>query len=364
MSKQIFLSDFHMGPDWPLGSGSYPYEWLKKKNADTCANFINHLAEDQEVDKVVLLGDILDNNVCPIDIRPPTYSNILKAKKNENLMNSLKILSGNKQVFILRGNHDIDYKDSDILAEFPQINILRDNVYEENKLVALHGNTYWMWCAPDERDANKFKPLPIGYFLSRIGATKQTRNGNRKIPILEALVKGMIQRLKDPQSKNLIEKVITNLLKWSKIDINEEVVMPGNIKVTFSEVIENYRKLPAFWKKKYPKNSDQDYLLAWTVLYFQEWLKKDKKIFIAGHTHEQTIRPDLYLDNKKNGIYANCGKWCDKTPCFVESEEVKAAGHHHIQLKKWNDKTKKASLLQLFDPQKNRRYPSELFMKL
>ena len=30
MPKQIFLSDFHMGPDWPLGSGSYPYEWLKK----------------------------------------------------------------------------------------------------------------------------------------------------------------------------------------------------------------------------------------------------------------------------------------------------------------------------------------------
>jgi UDP-2,3-diacylglucosamine pyrophosphatase LpxH len=342
--KQIFLSDFHMGPGKKLSPGSFSYEWLTEDMANVCANFLDQVGKDPDVDNVVLMGDVFDNNVCPIDVSPPTYDEIIGAKKNKKLITSIKKLTEKKTVYLLPGNHDIDYDRNEIQNKlFPKINYCNNDEYEDGKIVAIHGNANYMWCAPDYRPANKYAPLPLGYFLSRIGATRKTRCGNKDAPVIKIIGKILKELIADPTQKDLVEELVEYAWKWAKIGANEKVIISKG-EVTYQEIIDNYRDLPAYWRDLYKDYSFQDYMFAWQVIFFIEGLKDGKKVFIAGHTHDDEIREDLFKDNIKNGIYANSGLWCSANPHFVETEEDPKKGRLFVRLKAWNNKKSRSQL--------------------
>ncbi len=343
--KDIFLSDIHMGGGQPLDSDAHPYDWCTSGMSNACSNFLDALAQDPAVNKVILLGDIMDNNVCPVDSAPPKYRDILRAAKNARLVASIDNLSRRKQVLLVRGNHDIDYTKTGIAKAFPNILFVPSEIYEDGTLVATHGHAYNLWCAPDASPDNRFKPLPIGYFLSRIGATQKTRLGGDNLTLnqIVKLIADILGELFDPSHKKLVDKMVRQASDWARIDRTKEtILMPNGDRVPLPVIVDNYKRLPEAWADQYPKTSWQSYMFAWQDMFFDWGLSQGKKIFIAGHSHEETIRPDLYQDNHVNGIYANAGRWCTDSPHFVESERDEKRGRHFIRLKKWDDARRKA----------------------
>jgi UDP-2,3-diacylglucosamine pyrophosphatase LpxH len=290
--KDIFLSDIHMGGGQPLDSDAHPYDWCTSRMSEVCANFMDVLAADPAVTKVILLGDIMDTNVCPVDCAPPSYRDILQAAKHARLVASLKNLSRDKPVYLVRGNHDLDYAAADIAKTFPDILFIPSNVYEDGILVATHGHAYDVWCAPDTRKENLFKPLPIGYFLSRIGATRTTRTGGDNLTLLQIvkLIGAILGKIfSDPGHKKLVEKMIRQVSDWATMDRKKEtILMPNGDRVPLPDIADNYKRLPEIWGDLYPNTSWQSYMLAWQDMFFDERLPQGKKIFIAGHSHEET----------------------------------------------------------------------------
>jgi hypothetical protein len=77
MTRRVFVSDTHMSCGKSLGTKG-EYEWFDKQDA---ANFLSFLAYLQTYDfqELILLGDIIDDWLYPIDETPPSYEDIAKA---------------------------------------------------------------------------------------------------------------------------------------------------------------------------------------------------------------------------------------------------------------------------------------------
>jgi hypothetical protein len=68
-SKKVFISDLHMGDERALhGTDTrYPYGWLRA-NIPPVGQFLRAQLESQDVEEVVVLGDLFDGWVIPSDI--------------------------------------------------------------------------------------------------------------------------------------------------------------------------------------------------------------------------------------------------------------------------------------------------------
>jgi metallophosphoesterase superfamily enzyme len=80
-SKRIYVSDIHMGAGRSLSSANV-YDWLTEAEANNFAAFLSYLNNQGDVGEVILLGDTMDNGVCPVDEVPPTFEEILNAPHN------------------------------------------------------------------------------------------------------------------------------------------------------------------------------------------------------------------------------------------------------------------------------------------
>ena len=67
-TKRIFISDIHMS-DQKSMSGINPYCWFRK-NIDTLAKFLDEQLAAPDVKEVVILGDLFDQWVIPVNASP------------------------------------------------------------------------------------------------------------------------------------------------------------------------------------------------------------------------------------------------------------------------------------------------------
>lgn len=79
-NKRIYVSDIHMGAGRSLHSDNV-YDWLGEEEANNFAAFIAYLQNQNDVGEIILLGDTMDNWVCPVNEAPPTFDEILRAKQ-------------------------------------------------------------------------------------------------------------------------------------------------------------------------------------------------------------------------------------------------------------------------------------------
>jgi len=182
--KRVYVSDVHMGaPKRP--DCTYDYNWLSEKEANNFASFLDYLDGQGDVAELILLGDTMDNWVCPIDEVPPTFEEILDAPHNAKIVASLKALTRNKKVVYMPGNHDMHVTKETLQDPryFPEIvyggSAFSKSRYRTSRLLAEHGSAYAMFNAPDPlNDPRTHRPL--GYFISRLAATKEARTGDAK----------------------------------------------------------------------------------------------------------------------------------------------------------------------------------------
>jgi metallophosphoesterase superfamily enzyme len=100
-NRIVFISDLHMNVD-------ASYSWLVKLTADL-AEFLKSLSSRDDVAELVILGDMLDDWVCPAGEEPNSFGDILYDPINHDIRENLRALCENKDIEVtyMVGNHDM-----------------------------------------------------------------------------------------------------------------------------------------------------------------------------------------------------------------------------------------------------------------
>ena len=328
--KRVYFSDVHMGKHLD-NMGANEYVWLDIK--DAFRSFLDYLATS-DADEVVIVGDFLDNWVVPIDVKPPTFLDIINDESNRAIRNSLVNLSNNKNVIYLPGNHDQTVDRNSVKTCFPNIRYGSDDsgslVYKvpDEKIVIEHGTSHAMFNGPDPA----YK-LPLGYFISRVEATRVARIGKemsatasiayflaheanslvKKIPLAEDTFNAVIE---DSAAAG-IKPSDPVWLDPSYTDINSLLDPQGDGFITLGEIRDKYADICEQWSNPDLGSAeaaacDIDNLTYITDLY----MNNGAGIVIMGHTHTEAC---ITYPKDSGKIYANCGSWCKKakTPIYT-----------------------------------------------
>jgi UDP-2,3-diacylglucosamine pyrophosphatase LpxH len=165
----VVLSDIHIGNDantcWYQSSVHEPYlvaalGWVAQ-NAGM-------------VQKVVLLGDLVDIWTYPPSVQPPSMADIISA--NPNVLGPdgalSRVVKAVPKVTILLGNHDGTLTPDDITALQDSVGPVElvDAVHvltgaSGARTVFSHGHYWTMFNAPDDR--SPWDTLPVGHFVTR-----------------------------------------------------------------------------------------------------------------------------------------------------------------------------------------------------
>lgn len=344
MSTRIFVSDVHLNAG--IGSAaadssdraSRSYDWLTSQRQDAFTAFLEHLAKrGPKIDDLVILGDFLDDWVYPVDVQPPTLGQVLWAERNAPVRRALESLAGaDTRIIYMPGNHDMSINQADLL-DLPITfggSSLHDCVYRVGRLHAEHGSAHTLFSAPDPENSPGSR-LPLGYFISRVEATRVQRQGTRRRRI-ETYVDDLLELL-GPQK--LASTVWEAILEETGLRHDVEIVLPNGFPITAQQVKERYANVYDQWASRHGGGRAFKSLLAeigWIGDVADRICKsRGTNVVVFGHSHDAELDKDSWFVEDR--IYANCGTWCDpKKPCtFVEVE--RRAREQVVRLFEWKD---------------------------
>jgi len=365
-NKRIFLSDMHISHLPKLKPGTYDYTWLQKKDAEALTNFLKHLAVRPGVEEVIFIGDLFDNWVIPVDIEPPSIDEIIKMRKTDNdpLMQALLDLCRNPDIRVgcLPGNHDMELSMEVAAKHFGHRTDPRKgmvfggtalwnagvSVYRSSRLRAEHGTAHAMFNAPAPLN-NPGTRLPLGYFISRVAATRTYTTGHADRhwwtyvdDVLEAVGPDKIAAC-----------VFEAILEEARLSYDTEIVMPkrNGREVTFTarQISERYADLYGQWKERMGAGIAFKAVMA-EIGYLDDAAdrlckKNDTNIVIFGHSHDWVLDKDSWFVADR--IYANCGTWCDspgKPWTYVEVETRRESKERAVRVQSWTGKKPGATL--------------------
>ncbi|MCG2660702.1 MAG: metallophosphoesterase [Kiritimatiellae bacterium] len=360
----VFISDLHMNVD-------APYAWLKT-NAPSLAAFINRVNAREDVAEFVILGDMLDDWIETVENPPHTFYDILVSTNNADVVDALRSICQNPAITVtyVVGNHDMltfEAQNKAVITNaIPGLNIISDSpglgAYSKNNVIwAEHGHRYCMFNAPDIWSRTNGH-LPLGYFISRIAASKSAREGKvyTTMDALDTFVKSPGSYYTPPAGQ---ENVVFNdefinalfdvfALVWGgywpwdtftmdsvdHFNSDPSVLSVGN---TFDGIYSNWpgrmdivNQYEAVW-------NDVGHLSSAANLLFEmpDRIKTNypftPRIVLFGHTHKAAF---YYHCDATNSIYANTGSWVDSaTRNWVEVEINHAGSKDFYTVSLWFD---------------------------
>lgn len=313
-TKRIFLSDVH------LGSGS-KWDWYQPSmHKASFVSALEHiLANAGAIKDLVLLGDIFDTWMGPVDEEPATMGQILEA--NSEVVQLLAACAEKlPNVFYLNGNHDMLTTQADldkITKGGRRIKLI--NRYHAGMLYAEHGNRYTMFNARDHLH-DPVDGLPLGYFISRI----LTGCFDYKSPkSLFSYVEDLFEAAFTTQ--RIAESVLEALME--RVGHRPETVVKMHRPrrdVTLGEVQKRYAPLFERWVQKF------GYLYAINAIRGEmkslDWAadrlckQNGFRVVIFGHTHDALAEESRLLLSRSH-VYVNCGNFCTGDPTLVEVDK-------------------------------------------
>ncbi len=337
--KTIVISDIHI-------SDGATYSWFTPSRSDRLAAMLNMVANDPEVGELVLLGDIFDLWLYPVDVVPLTVSQILD--RNPKVAAAFKVCVGAKSaVYYLNGNHDMaatqaDLADPRLTSDGKQIRVITTDWYKQNcnsKWHFEHGHEGDMFNARDD-SLETIGEYPLGYFITRLAATagepkaacdkvrrvltdfKRDLNPLHMLSDLEQLSKGSF----------LVSTIINALVEYANEKTGKDLrdsaplrlANPALDNVTIGDVKQHYRGLFQRWVKKYGRVAALDSMLATFEDDGLDWwahnllsASPDLQVVAMGHTH--SIRPAGGAGPAANPDpnYYNDGCWCTDGPSYM-----------------------------------------------
>lgn len=351
--KRIFISDVHLGAgrfsEESRDKNKYPYDWdwLSIEETKNFMNFLKFLQSgyDHEIKEVILLGDIFDNWIFPYDLIPPTMDELIKAEKNIEVVSELNNLAKKIRVFYIPGNHDL-HANREVINDFFPDFIYCPKRFSSGRLIAEHGHFYAMFNAPARYSSN-IMGLPLGYFISRIEATRKALT-DREARTYKTYVDDFIEV---GGKQTLPQSVLEAVIEEADLDedIEYKVKRKGGTDQSISaQLVKSvYKDIYNDW----PRNIVSKHRAVFAELDMlgpiADKLCKDGnyQVCIFGHSHKSEIDKDSwFLDDR---IYANAGYWCGSQCTFVETE--KTATGYDVCIVKWlgSNKIKRGELVSI-----------------
>lgn len=363
-NKLVFISDLHMNVD-------EPYVWLKT-NAPALAAFINRVNAREDVSELVILGDMLDDWVETVENPPHTFQDILAATNNAAIVAALQSICQNPNIAVtyVVGNHDLlafeTGNKTSIASVFPGLRIVADSpglgAYTNNNVLwAEHGHRYCMFNAPDIWSRNPGH-LPLGYFISRIAASKSAREGTvyTTMDALDALIKSPGSYYTPPPGKeneiysddfihalfDVYALVWGGFWPWNTFTMDGVDYFGSNpsvdaIGTAFDGIYSNWpcrmdvvSQDEAVWNEVGHLSSAANILFE-----MPDRIKTNypfaPRIVLLGHTHKPAF---YYHCDTNSSIYANTGTWIDGSPrTWVEIALNHAGNRDFYTVSLWFD---------------------------
>ena len=367
--KRIFISDIHLMDERSMDiqpGYNHEYYWISQKRIDLLASFLEEeVINKEDVKELIILGDFLDNWVCPINLIPQTFEEIINAGHNEGLIKNLKKIASpdvDVDLFYVPGNHDLLVSKEVMKANFPGITVCGDGdkkyvgVYREEGIAAEHGHQYNFFCAPNPAPEIFGHVLPIGFFLSRFGAEKKAMDGgNPNIwDILDYFLKDI-----DISKSGVAKNLLISVGKACGLSENSEILMGGldnfGESITLQGVADLYSDAIERWNDVKPNGlsaaaaiSNELAGLRGTACMFH-FIPGKARIGVFGHTHNEKLlglnrNGDFCHTFDQNGcdfLYANSGTWTDSHECTFIETRISRGKQHFISLYEYNGKRKR-----------------------
>ncbi len=333
-NKLIFISDIHMNVD-------ANYSWIVE-HAPYLGEFLNSINARDDISELVILGDLVDNWVRPIEDAPQSFSDVLTSSTNtKEIVPALQAVCANPDIKVtyVVGNHDMLSFETDnrniLTSTFPGMEIISDSpglgaYSKDNVIWAEHGHRYCLFNAPDtwsRADGH----LPLGYFISRLAASHSSRTGvvtttpellNEYVETHLGLNNGFFDDL-------LILGIFNAIALWNENDpLVDKFIMAGKdgytpdplieaVAVTYDSIFSNWplrqNRVPAMEAVL----NDVGYLGSAANHLFEmplHWTGKypfTPRIVLFGHTHQAEFLYQSGTD--EDTIYVNTGTWIDKS---------------------------------------------------
>ena len=358
-NKVLFISDVHLNVD-------AEYSWTSPSHLAELAQFLLEVNRRPDVQELVILGDLVDNWVVPVDQLPHSFNDVLSHPINQGVVTNLQAICKNPAIKVtyLTGNHDLlswQQANKEVLQKFfPEMLIVSQypgygNWSKNNVIWAEHGHRYCLFNAADVW-SHKPSQLPLGYFMSRLSATASI-NQHQKLNTVDLIAElasksqgQLLEYLSNggwtqvmPHSlmgKGIHDDAMISLIyygeaAWSNSKPHDKYLMGG---------LDGFKTDPTVWHVGKVYNN---ILSRWPVrqgrvpgviAFFDDcgalsnaadilfrmppWLQGDypftPKIILFGHTHNALIQND-----PNNGtIYLNTGAWVDGKPMTYAEIEI------------------------------------------
>jgi UDP-2,3-diacylglucosamine pyrophosphatase LpxH len=327
-----------------IGDYKHNYHWLSEKQisnlSSLLANLVNH-----KPDEVVIVGDLLDNWVCPIDITPPSMSDILHAAHNRPIIDGLNaVMNAGVKVIFVGGNHDQLVTAADLHEVMPRLTVgegwRNDSIYRDGRIHAEHGSAQGMFNAPDPQNDPRLE-LPVGYFLTRIITTRAARTGetDRKWMSYFDDVMDVVS-----SSKHLATAVFNALLEEARIPDSASVALPGDTSITVQDMKARYADVYEQWCASHKGFGAGIRGILAEFHYLDDMADQlckrgDVTVVVLGHSHNPEFDKDKWF--VKDRIYANSGAWCEKQDSGTFVEVQSTDKEHVVRVREWNGKEAK-----------------------
>lgn len=346
-NKLVFISDIHMNVD-------ANYSWMVK-HTDYLGRFLNDINRRDDVAELVILGDLVDDWVNPIKDSPQSFSDVLTASNNtKKIVPALQEICGNSDIKVtyVVGNHDMlsfeVLNRETLTTTFPGMEIVSNSpglgaYSKDNVIWAEHGHRYCLFNAPDiwsryPDDGH----LPLGYFISRLAATKAAGTGvvTTTPDLLDEYVEKHLGLSNGIFGDFLILAIFNGIAIWSGSNPAQDkfIIMAGKdgyipdplieqVALTYDTIFSNWplrqdrvSNVEAVWNDVGSLSSlcSAANLLFEMPGYLTDEYPFTPRIVLFGHTHQAAFH---YHPGDEATLYVNTGTWIDnKDMTWVEIE--------------------------------------------
>ncbi|MBW2589600.1 MAG: metallophosphoesterase [Deltaproteobacteria bacterium] len=336
--KKLFISDVHLGAGrFGVKKVDYPYEWdwLSAKETKNFVAFLNFLRTKypEKIGEIVFIGDIFDNWVFPHDQDPPTMEELIAQPKNKDVVKALNDLASNYPVFYVPGNHDMHATREFMSEHFEKITYCPEQ-FVDGRQLAEHGHRYALFNAPPYFSEH-FYGLPLGYFISRVEATRKgkTNKGGRNYrtyldDFLEVLGSATL-----PQC--VLEAVLEETGLGDDAEFKVKTKSGDLVTISAAQVKQRYKDLYDDWPEKVVSTPRAVFAELDRLAPIADKLCKNgkHKVCIFGHSHKAEIDKDTWFVDDR--IYANTGYWCGSQCTFVETDKLETENAYLVRLMQW-----------------------------
>lgn len=333
-TKTIVMSDHH------ISSCAEPYSWCSKEELSRLCDLLAQAASNPDIEEIVLLGDLFDFWVYPVDAVPLTPAQIIDI--NPELVKALKqCVEKLPNVYYLPGNHDMGVTEDDLkpfCAGEKKLQLISPEKYN-----ALHpgrhfehGNAPDMFNAPDNGD-DTIGHLPLGFFITRLVASAEAPE-DAETALHKALIEHTAEHAirlgsSDDKDKFSLGEILVNLIV-DTLQISARLSGDTIIRfsdpsldsrnITVKDIKNHYGSLLNTWWKKSGRSLETfiDSMLTGLrsdgLTWYAKKLEKSDDpptLIVLGHTH----------NTESEDPYYNDGCWCKTNgQTYVVIEDNKA----------------------------------------